>query len=190
MHILLAASLAFAALATATVNTFDGKSGQRLNLVDTSIGIENNIYYKGIGRAQIYDNIGPLQAVNANSKPNAAVYGNLDRMDDDYPYITSKYTGQNKNFDLNSFYGGCILGNVAANCIIALAGYKNGARVATIKLTFTPSNRQSANLQKFVLDSTFKGIDSVRFYTSYTDRLSNPGLGGATFIDDINYTLN
>lgn len=189
MQIFTVVTLALATVASAAINSFDGATGQRLNLVNRSIGIEGGIFYKGIGRAQIYDNIGPLQAINSNSKPNAAVYGNLDRMDDDYPYITSKFSGQNRTFNLNSFYGGCILGNVAGNCVIALAGYKNGNRQATAKITFTPSNRQSANLQKFTMDSTFRGLDSIRFATSFTDRNSNPGLGGATFIDDINYTL-
>lgn len=190
MQIFAAVTLALATTASAIVNTFDGETGHRLNLVNQTIGADGKLYYKGIGRAQIYDNVGPLQAINANSQPNVAVYGNLDRMNDVYPYITSKFTGQRNTFDLISIYVGCILGNVAGNCVVDLVAFRNGSRQATAKLTFTPTSRQSANMQKFTMDSTFKGIDSIRFATNFTDRRSNPGLGGATFLDDISYSIN
>lgn len=33
-----------------TTNNFEGKTGARLNLVSAGLGVDNGLYYKGIGR--------------------------------------------------------------------------------------------------------------------------------------------
>ncbi|KAK6223869.1 hypothetical protein LQW54_000013 [Pestalotiopsis sp. IQ-011] len=176
--------------ATSQTNNFDDVQGTRLNLVNASFGPSKGLYYKGIGLTEIFDKGGPLQAVSAQSKPNVLAYGKLDKLSDPYPYITSKYSGSTGTFDLQSFYYGCILGNLAGSCTIFLAGYKNSQRVAGTQFDYRPSGRFASNMTQIILDSTFKGLDSVRFVTVFTDRATNPGLGGATFLDNIQYTLN
>ncbi|ETS73475.1 hypothetical protein PFICI_14421 [Pestalotiopsis fici W106-1] len=182
--------ISVATIVSATLNNFDGGlQGVRLNLVNASFGPSQGLYYKGMGLAEVYDKVGPLQAVSAHSIPNVLAFGNLDRLSDPYPYITSKYSGSSGTFDLQSFYYGCILGNLAGSCTITIAGYRNGQRVAGQQLSFRPTSRLSSNMTQIILDNTYQGLDSVRFVTVFTDRASNPGLGGATFLDDLQFTL-
>ncbi|KAH8194345.1 hypothetical protein TruAng_011483 [Truncatella angustata] len=174
-----------------TLNNFDNTTAQRLNLVNKQLGSSSGLFYKGIGVAQIYDSFGQLQALTLRSKSNAAVYGNLDRLSDDYPYITSKFSGSLlTTFDLTSLSYGCIIGNLAANCDITIAAYRNSVRVAGQTLRFTPANRLNSPLATITLGPTFRNIDSIRFATSFTDSSKFPGLGGATFLDDLSYVLN
>ncbi|KAK9426601.1 hypothetical protein SUNI508_00128 [Seiridium unicorne] len=196
MKFLVALTAAVASLVSASpaeiekrgLTNFDQYDGVRLNLVNASFGPSRGLYYKGIGLAEIFDNNSPLQAVNAHSNPNVLAYGNLDRLDDDYPYITSKYRGSSGTFSLQSFYYGCIIGNFAGNCTIAIAGYANGTKVAGQKFDYRPTVSQGASMVQLQLDSSWQGIDSVRFLTAFLDRAQHPDLGGATFLDDIRYT--
>ncbi|KAF7527664.1 hypothetical protein G7054_g10399 [Neopestalotiopsis clavispora] len=140
MKFFAALTLALATLVSAAVNNFDaGLVGVRLNLVNASFGPSKGLFYKGMGLAEVYDKGGPLQAVSAHSAPNVLAYGKLDRFSDNYPYITSKYSGSTGTFNLQSFYYGCILGNLAGNCDITIAGYRNGQRVTGYQLGFRPS---------------------------------------------------
>ncbi|ETS80336.1 hypothetical protein PFICI_07865 [Pestalotiopsis fici W106-1] len=187
-------TLAIASLTTASpiepraVTNFDGSQGVRLNLVNASFGPDGGLYYKGMGLAQIYDKGKSLQAVQAHSNPNVLTYGDLDRLSDPYPYITSKFTGSSGTFDLESFYYGCVLGNKPGNCVITVVGFRNGVKVAAASFSYEPVATIPAPMAQLRLTSAFRDIDSVRFTTVFSDSASHPGLGGATFLDDLRYT--
>ncbi|KAF7533912.1 hypothetical protein G7054_g6693 [Neopestalotiopsis clavispora] len=144
MKFLTAFTLAIASLTTANpieprgMTNFDQYTGARLNLVSASFGPNRGLYYKGIGLAQIFDKGQNLQAVKAQSNPNVLTYGDLDRLSDPYPYITSIYPGSNGTFALQSVYVGCVLGNIPGACTISIVGFKNGVKVASTAVTYQP----------------------------------------------------
>jgi hypothetical protein len=115
-------------------------------------------------------------------------YGDLDRLSDPYPYITSIYPGSNGTFALQSVYVGCVLGNIPGACTISIVGFKNGVKVASTAVTYQPvPGTIPSAMTKVTFPRGFGSIDSVRFVTNFLDRAIHPGLGGATFLDDIQY---
>ncbi|KAK6219198.1 40S ribosomal protein S29 [Pestalotiopsis sp. IQ-011] len=196
MKFLSAITLAIASLATANpieprgLQNFDSDTGARLNLVNASFGPNRGLYYKGIGLAQIYDKGQNLQAVKAQSNPNVLTYGELDRLSDPYPYITSVYTGSSGTFNLSSIYLGCVLGNIPGACTINIVAYKKGVKVGSVAAAYQPISTIPAAMTQITFPASFQGIDSVRFNTVFLDRILHPSLGGATFLDDIRYTYD
>ncbi|KAH6659550.1 hypothetical protein BKA67DRAFT_529696 [Truncatella angustata] len=110
------------------------------------------------------------------------------------PFITIPPGKTNvTSFDVASFNFGCVYGPGAGSakalsvCIVTVFGYNNGRCVTSQKLTFQPGRTTNAKMTKAQLNSAFKNLDRVEFATTYHSTVKQ---GGATYIDDVKYTVH
>ena len=87
----------------------------------------------------------PTVGVPAHSQPNAIVTAFEQQATNGTPSLTILYPGSCiKSFDLHSFYFGCpantaaTAADVAIQCTIFVAGFRNDKEVAVATYTFTP----------------------------------------------------
>lgn len=133
-----------------------------------------------------------LTGLKPFSSPNVATYGSFSQLLNKVPVVTTQYSGSIvSNFSMSYFYYGCStssltqLLSVPTKCNVAAAGYNRAGKLLAYQLfNYNPSSSLSANLQLGAFSTKFKGLDHVRFASTYS-----AGILGATQIDNLRYTL-
>ena len=129
------------------------------------VGIEDTIFFN----AWAVDNQPPTVGVPAHSQPNAIVTAFEQQTTNGTPSLTILYPGSMvKSFNLYSFYFGCPANtgasavDVALQCTIDVAGFRNGQEVAVASYTFTPPTAAvDVPMIQAVLPGSFVNLQNV-----------------------------
>lgn len=129
------------------------------------VGIEDTIFFN----SWVVCIQPAAQGVPAHSQPNAIVTANEQQLVNGTPSLTILYPGSPlESFDLHSFFFGCVANtaasavDVAVQCTVFVAGFRNGQEVTVASYTFTPPTAAvNVPMIQAVLPGSFVDLQNV-----------------------------
>ncbi|CZT19415.1 uncharacterized protein RCC_05266 [Ramularia collo-cygni] len=148
---------------TSITANFDDVSLELLNLVSvTQLGLYKGIDYSSLSLVGLGDP--PLLGLSAHSGSQGAGFGPVNLLTQGKPFL---YANGVDYVDLQSFYFGCVLADstsivsVPTSCSITVAGFRNGAQVATQDFSFAPDSLLASEMHLATLSAAFTNLDYV-----------------------------